>query len=118
MRLDSWSESESYVMTDGQSASLSWNKAPIWGLRPDFYYRRTVAGLLDSWSSQVKVKVTLRLTAGCRDPRLNIYMQAENKTPCCEVHISIATIWLTQRCPTVNSYQYLLPWKYLFSWNP
>jgi hypothetical protein len=31
-------ESESYVTTDGQSASLSWNKAPIWGLRPDFYY--------------------------------------------------------------------------------
>jgi hypothetical protein len=26
---------ESYVTTDGQSASLSWNKAPIWGLRPD-----------------------------------------------------------------------------------
>jgi hypothetical protein len=39
-------ESESYVTTDGQSASLSWNKAPIWGLRPDFYYRRIVAGLL------------------------------------------------------------------------
>jgi hypothetical protein len=32
------SESESYITTDGQSASLSWNKAPIWGLRPDFYY--------------------------------------------------------------------------------
>jgi hypothetical protein len=29
-------ESESYVTTDGQSASLSWNKAPIWGLWPDF----------------------------------------------------------------------------------
>jgi hypothetical protein len=40
------SESESYVTTDGQSASLSWNKAPIRGLRPDFYYRRTAAGLL------------------------------------------------------------------------
>jgi hypothetical protein len=39
-------ESESSVTTDGQSASLSWNKAPIWGLRPDLYYRRTVAGLL------------------------------------------------------------------------
>jgi hypothetical protein len=39
-------ESESYVTTDGQSASLSWNKAPIWSVRPDFYYRRTVAGLL------------------------------------------------------------------------
>jgi hypothetical protein len=39
-------ESESYVTTDGQSASLSWNKAPIWGLRPDFYYCHTFVGLL------------------------------------------------------------------------
>jgi hypothetical protein len=30
-------ESESYVTTDGQSASLSWYKAPIRGLRPDFF---------------------------------------------------------------------------------
>jgi hypothetical protein len=35
-----------YVTTDGQWASLSWNKAPIWGSRPDFYYFQTVAGLL------------------------------------------------------------------------
>jgi hypothetical protein len=40
------SESESYVTTDGQAASLSWNKAPIWRLRPDLDYCRTVAGLL------------------------------------------------------------------------
>jgi hypothetical protein len=40
------SESESYITTDGQSASLSWNKAPIWGLRPDFYYCQTVTCLL------------------------------------------------------------------------
>jgi hypothetical protein len=33
------SASESYVTTDGQSASLSWYKAPIRGLRPDFYFR-------------------------------------------------------------------------------
>jgi hypothetical protein len=39
-------QSQSYVMTDGQSASLSWSKAPIWGLRPDVYYCQTVAGLL------------------------------------------------------------------------
>jgi hypothetical protein len=39
-------ESESSVMTDGQPASLSWNKAPIWRLRPDFYYCQKVAGLL------------------------------------------------------------------------
>jgi hypothetical protein len=33
-------------MTDVQSASLSWNKAPVWGLRPDFYFCQTVSGLL------------------------------------------------------------------------
>jgi hypothetical protein len=33
------SESESYVTNDGQSASLSWYKASIRGLRPDFYFR-------------------------------------------------------------------------------
>jgi hypothetical protein len=32
------SQSQGYVTTYGQSASLSWNKTPIWGLRPDFCY--------------------------------------------------------------------------------
>jgi hypothetical protein len=36
----------SVVMTDGQSVSVSWNKVPIWGLRPYFYCCQTVAGLL------------------------------------------------------------------------
>jgi hypothetical protein len=39
-------ESESYITTDGQSASFSRNKAPIWSLGPDFYYCQTVADLL------------------------------------------------------------------------
>jgi hypothetical protein len=39
------SESESQITTDGQSASLCWNKAPIWGLQPYFYYCQTVSGL-------------------------------------------------------------------------
>jgi hypothetical protein len=39
-------ESESYVTTDGQPASLSWNKAPIWGLRPDLYYLCDSDGLV------------------------------------------------------------------------
>jgi hypothetical protein len=45
---ESWvlSLTESYVTTDGQSASLSWNKPPMWGLRPDFCYCQTVAVLL------------------------------------------------------------------------
>jgi hypothetical protein len=33
-----WTELSNLVTTDGPSASLSWNKAPIWGLWPDFYY--------------------------------------------------------------------------------
>jgi hypothetical protein len=41
-----WTQSQSYGRTDVQSASLSWNKAPIWGLRPDLNYCWTVAGLL------------------------------------------------------------------------
>jgi hypothetical protein len=39
-------KSQSYVTTDGQSASLSWCQAPIWGVRPDLYYCHTVADLL------------------------------------------------------------------------
>jgi hypothetical protein len=42
----SQSQSQSYVTIDGQSASLSWNKAPIWGLRPHLYYCQIVPGLL------------------------------------------------------------------------
>jgi hypothetical protein len=34
------------LLSTVQSASLSWNKAPIWGLRPDLYYCQTGAGLL------------------------------------------------------------------------
>jgi hypothetical protein len=47
LQTPSRSQSQRYVTTDGQSASLSWNKAPtIWGLRPDFYYCLTVTGFL------------------------------------------------------------------------
>jgi hypothetical protein len=38
--------SQSFVTTDGQSASLSWCQATIWSPRPDSYYCQTVAGLL------------------------------------------------------------------------
>jgi hypothetical protein len=36
---------KSYVTTHNQSASLSWNKAPIWGLQSDFYCCQTVTGI-------------------------------------------------------------------------
>jgi hypothetical protein len=39
-------KSKLYVPTDGKSATLSCCQAPIWGLQPDFYYSKTVAGVL------------------------------------------------------------------------
>jgi hypothetical protein len=62
-----WVWRESYVTTDFQSASLSWNKAPIWDLRPDLYYCQTVAGLL-IWSalSAERTGLSFRIAAGPR----------------------------------------------------
>jgi hypothetical protein len=59
------SEPESYVTTDGQSASLYWNKALLWGLRPDFYYCQTFAGLL-MWSALSDERTGLPFTIRCR----------------------------------------------------
>jgi hypothetical protein len=47
------SQSQSYVTTDSQSASLSWNKASIWGLIPDHYYCQTVSGC---WCGALSLK--------------------------------------------------------------
>jgi hypothetical protein len=55
------SQSQSYVTIDGQSAILSWNKAHIWGLRPDFCYCHTVAGLL-MWGSLSDERTALSFT--------------------------------------------------------
>jgi hypothetical protein len=66
-RTDS-TESEAYVTTDGRSASLSWNKASIWGLWPDFYYCQTVAVLL-MWGalSEEKTGLSFTISAGPRE---------------------------------------------------
>jgi hypothetical protein len=45
-QLTAQNQSQSYVTTFGQSASLSWNVALIWGWRPDLYYCKSVADLL------------------------------------------------------------------------
>jgi hypothetical protein len=64
---ESESESESYLTTDSQSASLSWNKAPIWGLRPDIYYSLTIT-VLFLWSalSDERTGLPLVYAAGTR----------------------------------------------------
>jgi hypothetical protein len=58
---------ESYITTDGESVTLSWNKAPIWGLRPDFYYCQTGAGLL-MWGalSDERTDLSFTIAAGLR----------------------------------------------------
>jgi hypothetical protein len=53
------SESESYITTDSQSASLSWNKAPIWGVRPHIYLSLTITALFLWMSSQTRGRVWL-----------------------------------------------------------
>jgi hypothetical protein len=60
-------ESKSYVKTDGQSASLSWNKARIRGLRRDFYWCQIVAGLL-VWGalSEERTGLSFTIVAGPR----------------------------------------------------
>jgi hypothetical protein len=57
--VNSESESESYVTTDSQSASLSSNKASIWGLRPDIYESLTITVLLLWASSLTRGRVCL-----------------------------------------------------------
>jgi hypothetical protein len=52
---------EFHVMTDGQSASLLWNKTPICGLQPDFYYCQTVEGLL-MWGTFSDERMALSFT--------------------------------------------------------
>jgi hypothetical protein len=61
LNVSSWSQSQSYVTTDGQSASLSWCQAPIWGTIPDFCYCQTVAGLL-MWGALSDQRMGLSFT--------------------------------------------------------
>jgi hypothetical protein len=57
----SQSQSQSYVKTDGQSASLSWCQAPFWDSRPDFYLCQTVVGLL-MWGALSDERTSLSFT--------------------------------------------------------
>jgi hypothetical protein len=55
------------LTTDGPSPNLSWNKAPTSGLRPDFYYCQTDAGLL-IWGalSDERTGLSFTISAGSR----------------------------------------------------
>jgi hypothetical protein len=81
-------ESESYVTTDGQSASLSWNKAPIWGLRPGFYYCQTVTGLL-MWGALSDERADLSFIIAS-SPRQHSHLGSEARGT--RDHISLSQI--------------------------
>jgi hypothetical protein len=66
------SQSQSYVTADGQSTSLSWCQAPIWGPRSDFCYCQTVAGLLWGALSDERTGPSFIIAAG-RRKRSHIY---------------------------------------------
>jgi hypothetical protein len=74
---------ESYVTINGQSASLSWNKEPIWGLRPDLYYCQTVSGLL-MWSA---------LSERRRVCRLQLLLVSPAQSFSCPSPVGLATIF-------------------------
>jgi hypothetical protein len=52
---------KNYVTTGGQSASLYWFQAPVWGPRPDFYYSQTVTGIL-MWGTFSDERMILSFT--------------------------------------------------------
>jgi hypothetical protein len=54
-------QSQSYVTTESQPVSLSWNKAHIWDLRPDFYYCLNGAGFL-MWGALSDERTSLSFT--------------------------------------------------------
>jgi hypothetical protein len=62
-------------MTDSQSASLSWNKARIWGLKPDFYDCQTVAGFL-IWDAPSDERTGLLFTIAA-GPRQHSHSQVQ-----------------------------------------
>jgi hypothetical protein len=79
-------------MTNGQSASLSWYKAPIWGLRPDLYFCQTFADLL-VWGALSDERTGLslaRVTVSSNEPVVKKLNYPES---------NILLAWIAQKTP-------------------
>jgi hypothetical protein len=74
-------------MTNSESARLSWNKAPIGGLWPDFHYCQTVAGLL-MWGALSDERAGLLFTIAAG--------------PCQPSHSLVRVLWASQPYLTVS----------------
>jgi hypothetical protein len=62
----SQNQGQSNVTADGRSACLSWCQAPIWGLRPDVYYRHEILGLMSDAVSDERTGLRFTIAAGPR----------------------------------------------------
>jgi hypothetical protein len=78
-------ESESSITTDGQLASLSWNRAPIGGLRPHFRYCQTVTGLL-TWGALSDERTGPSFTIAA-DPRQHSHSRGPSPPYCLSFEI-------------------------------
>jgi hypothetical protein len=91
----------------GQSASVSWNKALIWGIRPDIYYCQTVGCLL-MWGalSDERTGLSFTIPAGprqCRHSRVRVPWDSYD-------HILLPQIWDFPFCHLLRLTG--LRWKY------
>jgi hypothetical protein len=113
------------LTTDGQSASVSCCQAPIWGLRPDFYYCQTVAGL-SLWGALCEERMGLPFTVAAgprqcslrgseyRGTRDHILLSQIQDSPNLEGQVPVcisASHWIpfssppTTRRPTVEAFE-------------
>jgi hypothetical protein len=89
-QLNSLSWVEFYVTADGQPASLSWYKAPIWGLRRDLYYSYDNCGFFFLWGalSDERTGLTVIYAAGPCQRNLSLV-----RAPWVRYHILQSHIW-------------------------
>jgi hypothetical protein len=92
-----------------QSASPSWNKAPIWGLRPDFYYCQRVAGLL-MWGalSDERTGLNLSLSHIASDGQ-SVYL-SWCRAPSGAHDQILVTVWQLLFCPLRYSHYVASGW--------
>jgi hypothetical protein len=78
----------SHITTHGQSASLSWYQAPIWGLWTDFYDCQTIAGLL-IWGALSDERTGLSFTIAVFASA--VILRSESRGA--HAHILLSQIW-------------------------
>jgi hypothetical protein len=95
------SQSQSYITTDGQSASLFWNKAPIRSLRADLYYCMTFAGLL-KWGALSDERTGLSIASS---PNYKRILVIENRIRPHRKHVSYQNACSLARYPELGMAQ-------------